>query len=317
MIGYLVVCLFAFFVVYLLIPVTKRWAVQFGVVDRPNARKIHQYPIPLSGGLAIYIGTILTLFLFFSRTSLHYVLTWGGLMLILVGLVDDWYKSKGKDFPAWPKLIGQIAAAGLAYAMGIQFFAIGHFWSGQGLIVFPEPLALFVTIIWIVAFINMINFLDGVDGLASGITTIASVTLFFISTFRLQYDVAALSVIMIGASLAFLRHNFYPASIFLGDAGSMFLGYMLGVISLYGTMKSATFIALLITILVLGVPIFDTAQVIISRLVVGTPIYKADRRHVHHRLLRTGLTQRQTVVVIYVIGLVFSLLALSVLFFVE
>jgi UDP-GlcNAc:undecaprenyl-phosphate/decaprenyl-phosphate GlcNAc-1-phosphate transferase len=315
MVVYLVGCLFAFFVVYLLIPVTKRLALQLGVVDRPNARKIHQTPIPLSGGLAIYVGSILTLFLFFAATPLHYVLAGGGLFLLLVGFVDDWYKSQGKDFPAWPKLLGQIASAFLAYFMGIEFFGISRFWDGDGLIIFPEWVAMLMTIIWIVGFINMINFLDGMDGLAGGITTISSFTLFSIAILKQQFDVASLAVIMIGASLAFLRHNFHPASIFLGDAGSMYLGYVIGVTSLYGTMKSATLATLAITLLALGVPVFDTVQVILARIKEGSPIYKPDKRHVHHRLLRTGLTQRQAVMVIYAIGIGFSVLSILLLIY--
>ncbi|HJV47415.1 MAG TPA: MraY family glycosyltransferase [Bacillota bacterium] len=315
MVVYLVVCLFAFFIVYLLIPVTKRWATQFGVVDQPNSRKIHQTPIPLSGGLAIYIGSISTLFLFFPSTPLNDVLAWGGLLLLLIGLVDDWFKSKGKDFPAWPKLLGQIGSAIFAYAMGIQFFGISRFWDGRGLMIFPDWIAVLMTIVWIVGFINMINFLDGMDGLAGGITTISSLTLFFIAILKHQFDVASLAVIMIGASLAFLRHNFHPASIFLGDAGSMFLGYVIGVTSLYGTMKSATLLTLTITILALGVPVFDTIQVIFMRIKEGSPIYKPDRRHVHHRLMSTGLSQRQAVMVIYAIGIGFSVLSILLLIY--
>ncbi|RXT04940.1 MraY family glycosyltransferase [Ammoniphilus sp. CFH 90114] len=310
MVYFLVVGLFAFFVVYLLIPVTKRIAIQLGVVDQPNARKIHRAPIPLSGGLAIYIGAMLTLFLFFETTSLHFVLAWGGFILLSLGLVDDWFKSQGKDFPAWPKLIGQVGSAVFAYLLGIRFFGLGEFWTGGGLYVFPAWLSLLATVFWIVGFINMINFLDGMDGLAGGITAISSMTLFTISILRGQQDVAILAVIIIGASLAFLKHNFHPASVFLGDAGSMFLGYTIGVTSLYGAMKSATVATFIIIILALGVPVFDTIQVILTRIRAGSPIYKADRRHVHHRLLSNGLTQRQAVMVIYAMGIGFSILSL-------
>jgi UDP-GlcNAc:undecaprenyl-phosphate/decaprenyl-phosphate GlcNAc-1-phosphate transferase len=312
---YLIVGLFTFFIVYLLIPVTKHWATKLGVVDRPNARKIHRKPIPLSGGLAIYLGSVCTLFIFFDVGPLHYVVTWGGLALLFIGFIDDWYKSKGQDFPPWPKLLIQIATAGFAYLLGIRFFGISNFMDYGALIFFPQWLAVLATVFWIVGFINMINFLDGMDGLAGGITTISSLTLFLISILKAQYDVAVLAVIVIGASLAFLRHNFHPASIFLGDAGSMFLGYVIGVTSLYGTMKSATVVTLLITLLALGVPIFDTLQVIIARIKVGSPIYKPDRRHVHHRLLKIGLSQRQVVIIIYAIGLGFSLLSILLLIY--
>jgi len=315
MVLYLVASLFTFFLVYLFIPVTKRLALQFGVVDQPNARKIHKRPIPLSGGLAIYLGTVLSLFIFFETTPLHYVLSWGGLILLVIGFIDDWYKAKGQDFPAWAKLIGQIASAILAYLIGIRFFGIGQFWTGHDFYIFPEWVAFLSTVIWIVTFVNMINFLDGMDGLAGGITAISSITLFTIAILRQQVEVAALAVILMGACLAFLRHNFYPASIFLGDAGSMFLGYAIGVTSLYGAMKSATVVTLLVTILAFGVPFFDTVQVIVTRLLSGIPIYKPDKRHVHHRLLSSGLTQTQTVLVIYAIGIGFSILSVIILLF--
>lgn len=312
---YLVVSLFTFLVVYLLIPVTKRLAIRFGMVDRPNGRKIHQRPIPLSGGLAIYIGTMIALFLFFDKSPLHFALSWGGFILIVIGTIDDWYKSNGKDFPAWAKLIGQLGSASLVYAIGIRFFGVGAFWTGHDLFVFPDWLAFLSTIVWIVAFVNMINFLDGMDGLAGGITVISALTLFMIAILRQQADVAALAVILIGSCLAFLRHNFHPASIFLGDAGSMFLGYAIGVASLHGAMKSATAATLFVTFLAFGVPILDTVQVILARLRAGIPIYQADKRHVHHRLLSAGLTQTQTVLLIYAIGIVFSLLSLAFLLF--
>ncbi|RKD21144.1 hypothetical protein BEP19_15465 [Ammoniphilus oxalaticus] len=313
--SYVVVSLFTFIAVYLLIPVTKRWAERLGVVDRPNSRKIHSRPIPLSGGLAIYLGTNVTLFLFFDITPLHIALSWGGFILLLIGLVDDWYKSKGQDFPAWAKLIGQVASAALVYMIGIRFFGIRQFWTEEGLYLFPNWLAFIATVIWIVAFVNMINFLDGMDGLAGGITVISSLTLFTIAILRQQADVAVLAVILIGGSLAFLRHNFHPATIFLGDAGSMFLGYAIGVTSLYGAMKSATAVTFLVTILAFGVPFFDTIQVVFARLRAGIPIYHADKRHVHHRLLKTGLTQTQAVLVIYAIGIGFSILSLALYLF--
>jgi UDP-GlcNAc:undecaprenyl-phosphate GlcNAc-1-phosphate transferase len=166
------------------------------------------------------------------------------------------------------------------------------------------------TIIWIVAIINMMNFLDGLDGLAGGISAISGGTLFLLAILRGQADIGMLAIILVGACLGFLRFNFYPAKVFMGDSGSQVLGFILAMISLVGTLKSTTVATLVITVLALGVPIIDTMQVFITRILRGQPIYQPDRSHVHHRLLRGGLKDWQAVGVLYLVGILFSLLSL-------
>jgi UDP-GlcNAc:undecaprenyl-phosphate GlcNAc-1-phosphate transferase len=169
---------------------------------------------------------------------------------------------------------------------------------------------LLATVLWIVGLINMVNFLDGMDGLAAGVTTFSAIALFFIAYVKGQGVTAQIAVTLVGAALAFLRFNFYPAELFMGDAGSMFLGFALAIVSLEGAMKGATLISLAVTVLALGLPVMDTLQVMISRLLAGKPMYQADRRHVHHRLLSKGLSVKQTVFVLYCISLLFSVVSL-------
>jgi len=212
-----------------------------------------------------------------------------------------------------PKLLVQLLAATLAFAMDIRFRGLGLSWLGAedyGFFQFPLWLAYLATVIWILGLINMLNFLDGADGLAGGVTTLAATTLFFIALVKEQELTALIAIVLVGATLAFLRFNFFPAQLFMGDAGATFLGFALGIVSLEGSMKGATMISLVVTVLALGLPVMDTLQVMISRLLAGNSITQADRRHVHHRLMSRGLTAKQTVVVLYVISFLFSVVSL-------
>ncbi|MED1914469.1 MraY family glycosyltransferase [Bacillus thuringiensis] len=293
-------------------PVANWLAWKTKLLDMPKGRKGHSRPIPLSGGLAMFVGLLLVSTFFAGAQKTVAVLAVGGAMLVAIGWVDDTYKSKKKEFPALPKLMVQLLVATLTFLMDIRFRGINFMWLGgeEGMYVsFPILVSLLMTVLWIVGLINMVNFLDGVDGLAAGATVISAVTLFFLSMIKGQELTALLAVALAGAALAFLRFNFYPAKIFMGDAGSMFLGFALGVISLEGTMKGATLISLVVTVLAVGLPIIDTVQVMISRLLAGSPMYQADRRHVHHRLMSRGLSTKQTVIILYVVSLLFSVLA--------
>ncbi|KZE47988.1 UDP-N-acetylmuramyl pentapeptide phosphotransferase [Brevibacillus parabrevis] len=260
----------------------------------------------------MFVGLLLVTSFFAGAQKTVAVLAVGGVLLVAIGWVDDMYKAQQKDFPALPKLLVQVAVAVLAFLLDIRFRGISLTWLGAedgSYVSFPVFLSLLATVLWIVGLINMVNFLDGVDGLAAGATAFSAITLFFLSMFKGQEVTALLAVALAGAALAFLRFNFYPAKIFMGDAGSMFLGFALAVISLEGTMKGATLISLVVTVLALGLPVMDTMQVMISRLLAGSPMYQADRRHVHHRLMSFGLTAKQTVVVLYLVSLLFSGLA--------
>ncbi len=261
----------------------------------------------------MYAGIVAITACFAGMNALWLVLTIGGALLIGVGTLDDWYKARRMEFPVMPKLLVQLLAATLAFAMDIRFRGLGLSWLGGGdhaFFQFPLWLAYLATVIWILGLINMLNFLDGADGLAGGVTTLAATTLFFIALVKEQELTALIAIVLIGATLAFLRFNFFPAELFMGDAGATFLGFALGIVSLEGSMKGATMISLVVTVLALGLPVMDTLQVMISRLLAGTSITQADRRHVHHRLMSRGLTAKQTVVVLYVVSFLFSVVSL-------
>lgn len=263
----------------------------------------------------MFVGLLIVTTFFAGAQKSVAVLAVGGAMLVGIGWVDDTFKSRQKDFPALPKLLVQLLVAVFTFMLDIRFRGISLSWIGEegAYISFPLLISLLATVLWIVGLINMVNFLDGVDGLAAGATVFSAVTLFFLSMVRGQELTALLAVALAGAALAFLRFNFYPAKMFMGDAGSMFLGFALGVISLEGTMKGATLISLVVTVLALGLPVIDTIQVMVSRLLEGSPMHQADRRHVHHRLMSRGLSAKQTVVVLYLVS--FLLSALSVFLF--
>lgn len=263
----------------------------------------------------MYVGIIAITVCFAGVNALWLVLAMGGALLIGIGTLDDWYKAKCREFPVAPKFIVQIFTATLAFAMGIRFRGLGLSWLGgteDSLYLFPEWFSYLATVVWILGLINMVNFLDGADGLAGGVSTLSATTLFFIALVKGQELTALIAIVMVGATLAFLRFNFFPAQLFMGDAGATFLGFALAIVSLEGSIKGATLISLVVTVLALGLPVMDTLQVMISRLLAGTSITQADRRHVHHRLMSKGLTAKQTVMVLYVVSFLFSVVSLLI-----
>lgn len=313
MLPYLVPCLAAFFLVYLLMPVAKRLAWKTKLLDIPIGRKGHERPMPLSGGLGMYAGTAIILIIFAGVQKLVALLVIGGAMLIGIGVIDDRFKAQRREFPVLPKLAVQLLVATGAFVMDIRFRGVSLSWLGGeagDYYAFAPWVSYFATVLWIVGLINMVNFLDGVDGLAGGVTTFSAIALFFIAYVKDQGLTALIAVVLVGATLAFLRFNFYPAQLFMGDAGSTFLGFALAIISLEGAMKGATLISFVVTVLALGLPVMDTLQVMISRLLSGSPMYQADRRHVHHRLMSLGLSARQTVVVLYIVSFLFSIFSM-------
>jgi UDP-GlcNAc:undecaprenyl-phosphate GlcNAc-1-phosphate transferase len=273
------------------------------------------------GGAALYFGFLITVLvvelLFGEVDSKFYGIALGGFLLFAIGVVDDYYKTRGKDFPAWPKFLTHIAAAVVLVLFGVKVNAITIPWLDLPYYSFADHglgwLSYAVTILWVVAITNMLNLLDGVDGLAAGIASISGTTLLFISIISGNTDVAVYAVALIGVCLAFLRHNFHPARIFMGDAGATFLGFTLAAIAVDGAFKSAAFVSVLVPILALGVPIFDTTFVIIKRIREKRPIYHADKSHTHHVLMKSGMNQVQTVSFMYLIGICFSLASIVVL----
>lgn len=309
---YLYALLFAFTVVIVLVPIVRHFAVRYGFVDRPSKRKIHAEPVPLSGGIAIFLGVIGTSVIFLDHSSMFRTLMIGGTVLVLIGLLDDYYKSRSREFPVWPRLIAYIMVSLVPVFQGIVIQGVSAP-SSAAMILFTPGIGSLVTVIWVFALINMLNFIDGVDGLASGVCVISSLTLFAASLIGNQPSTAIVAVALAGSCLAFLTYNFHPARIFMGDAGATFLGYTLAVTAVEGTLKGATILSLSVPLLALGVPILDTAIVFIRRLTKGQGLHRADNMHTHHSLMKWGLTQVQTVSFLYLIAAVFSLLSIVVL----
>lgn len=302
----------SFMAVMLLVPVVRAAALRTDFVDRPTGRKIHRQPIPLSGGVAIFAGVIGSTFLFLGDQALFRTLLIGGVLLVAIGLVDDSFKSRGKEFPVWPRLLLYIAVSFIPVWQDISIQGISSP-TPSGMIVFTPGISAAVTAVWVFALINMLNFIDGIDGLASGVCVISSLTIFTASMMESQQATAVVAIVLAGSCLAFLAYNFHPARIFMGDAGATFLGYTLAVTAIDGTLKGATFLSLLVPLLALGVPILDTVIVFTRRLLEGKGLHRADNLHTHHSLMKWGLTQVQTVSFLYLIAAVFSLLSIVVL----
>ncbi|TDY49643.1 UDP-GlcNAc:undecaprenyl-phosphate GlcNAc-1-phosphate transferase [Alicyclobacillus sacchari] len=307
----------AFLIAFALAPHMRKVAIRLKFVDLPNERKIHRDPLPLLGGAALFAGVLAAFFLGFAWKDwlqTPYVgVVIGAAMLFGIGLLDDYFKTRGKDFSVSIRFVIQILAALLVplFGGGIQGFTSpfgGHHFVG-----IPTVLSVLLTVLWIVGVTNVFNFLDGVDGLAAGIAAISATTLFFIALIKGDHASAWFAIAVAGAAVGFLRHNFYPARIIMGDAGSTVLGYLLAAIASVGAFKSATVISIGVPILALGVPIFDAVRVVLVRARAGKPVYKPDQNHVHHWLLRSGLSQVQTVTVVYLISACFSLASMIVL----
>jgi UDP-GlcNAc:undecaprenyl-phosphate GlcNAc-1-phosphate transferase len=313
-----VIGVIGFVITIALVPYVRRLALRWHFADMPNARKIHREPLPLLGGVAIFAGFIASFVMTFLRISSHTAaypaymgMILGATLLFAIGLVDDYFKTRQKDFSAGIRFVIQIVAGLL---VGLQSGVRG-FTSPFGthpFIHIPHSLSVLITVLWIVGVINVFNFLDGVDGLAAGIASISACTLFFMGLLKGDLLTASIAIGLTGASLGFLRHNFYPARIIMGDAGSTVLGYLLASISAIGAFKSATLVSISVPVLALGVPIFDGLWVVIRRAIEGKPVYKPDQSHGHHRLLRAGFSQVQTVTVMYIISACFSLASMIV-----
>lgn len=268
-------------------------AFKVGAIDKPNSRKVHARVMPRLGGLAIFAAFALPamLALDFNRQFIGLLL--GGLVILVLGVMDDI-----KDISPKVKLAGQLAAALILIGFGAKVENLTNPFGSD--MIHLGWLSIPVTIFWIVGVTNAVNLVDGLDGLAAGIAAIAAATLGIVA---MENDpaITLVAFILVGAILGFMRYNFNPARIFMGDSGSLFLGYTLAGLAIMGLAKSATVFSLFIPVLVLGVPILDTLFAIIRRIVNDQPIFQADKAHLHHCLLASGLSHRQTVLVIYLI----------------
>lgn len=284
----------------ILVPIIKKAAVHIGAMDEPNARKIHKVPMPRLGGLAIYLAFLLGYILYGEVNNQMLSILIGSFLLILIGLIDDI-----KSVPARYKLIVQIISAVIVVVYGnLSFTEISIFGHN---IYFNEFWGSLLSIIFIVAITNAINLIDGLDGLAAGISSIYFLTIAIIAFIlnRIGGLDVIISLIMLGATLGFLFHNFPPAKIFMGDTGSLFLGFMISVIALLGY-KVTTFTSLIVPIIILAIPIFDTIFAILRRLLKGQNIGVADKEHFHHQLLKMRYSPMTSILIIYAIDIAFA-----------
>ena len=282
----------AFVIVVLLTPAVGGMARLLGAVDRPDSRRLNRRPIPRLGGLAIFLGIIVPSLAFLDLSGETRGVLLGAAVATVVGAVDDF---RGLSPPT--KLAGQVCAAAIPVAFGVW---IDHFtFPFIGVVDVPAWLGVPVSIFWIIAVMNMVNFLDGLDGLAAGVCAIAGTTFAILALSLGKADPAIISAIVAGACLGFLRHNFFPARIFMGDSGALCLGFILASVSIQGLLKTASTVVLLLPLLVLAVPILDTSFVVAKRLKHGQPIYGADRSHLHHRFLDIGFSQRRAAVTMW------------------
>jgi UDP-GlcNAc:undecaprenyl-phosphate/decaprenyl-phosphate GlcNAc-1-phosphate transferase len=276
----------ALLIVVLLTPAVGGMARMLGVVDRPGARRVNRSPVPRLGGLALFFGIFVPALAFLPLGHETKGLLLGMAVATMVGAVDDF-----RGLVWWEKLGGQIAAAAIPTGFGIwvQRFTFPIL----GVHALPEWVGIPLTIFWIVAIMNMVNFLDGLDGLAAGVCAISGATFCLIALSLGRPEPAILAAIVLGACVGFLRHNFYPARIFMGDSGALLLGFTLGALAVQGLLKTAAVATLLFPLLVLAVPILDTSFVVAKRLKYGEPVHKADRYHLHHRFLNIGYSQKR------------------------
>ena len=299
-------------------PLVRFLAFKIGAVDNPNARRINKVPMPTAGGLAVFIAFAVSVLFFLpgiikhlnvNGVYIHYVLplVLAGGIIIVTGLIDDI-----KELKPLPKLSGILIAATIIWLWTDFRFDDFKIPFGGPLIHFPSWVSFFLTVLWIVAITNAVNLIDGLDGLVSGVSIISLTTMGIVSYFFLHDSniFLPLTIFILVVSIAgFLPYNYHPAIIYLGDTGALFIGFMIGVLSLQG-LKNSTAVAVVTPMIILGVPITDTVVAIIRRHLSGKKFYEADRMHLHHRLLSMGLTHRGTVLVIYAISFIFSLTSL-------
>ena len=292
-------------------PVAIRLAPKIGAMDIPkDARRMHTKAMPRFGGMAIFIGTMVSLIIFAGQNEKILPVLIGGTLSYILGGVDDL-----KNLPAMVKFGAQLLVAVLMYVMGLRIKFITDYF-GEGVLHFGAAVCFIVTILWIVGITNTINLIDGLDGLAAGIAAGSSLSIAYVAYIHGdQYGMMIVCLAMValaGSCIGFLPFNFYPAKIFMGDGGSLFLGFMIATLSVVGPLKRSTIIAVVVPVLVLGIPIFDTFFAILRRVVNRRPIMEADKGHLHHRLMALGYGQRRAVLMLYGISAIMGMAAVLV-----
>ncbi len=301
----------AFLVALASTPLAIRIAPKIGAMDIPrDERRMHTHAMPRFGGMAIFLGTEVSLLFFLSGNSKILPVIIGGAMIYALGVWDDL-----KNLGAHLKFGIEVGVAILMYAMGLRIEFITNYF-GEGTLKFGVVICFIVTILWIVGITNTINLVDGLDGLAAGMAAIASLSVAYVAyihgdRFGMLIVCAGMMAVA-GGALGFLPYNFYPAKIFMGDGGSLFLGFMIASMSVVGPLKRSTILAVVVPVLVMGIPIFDTFFAIIRRLVNRKPIMQADRGHLHHHLMASGYGQRRAVLMLYGISAIMGMSAVLV-----
>ena len=289
-------------------PLVRRFAFKIGAIDIPkDNRRMHKKPTPRIGGLAIIFGFTVATLCFAQPSRQLYGTLAGAAIIAVMGVIDDC-----KNLPAKLKFVIQIIAALVVVFAGdikIDVFTNPNFLSDNPYWVLPEWLSVTLTVIWIVFITNAVNFIDGLDGLAAGVSAIMSISLVFISIRVGEYPIAILGIALMGSCYGFLPFNFNPAKIFMGDTGSTFLGFMLATLSIQGVFKSYAVISFAVPLLILGLPLFDALFAMIRRILRGQSPMTADRGHLHHRLVDMGFSQKQTVFILYAISGVLGITA--------
>lgn len=318
-IDYVLVLIGALLMSLFLTPLVRFLAFRVGAVDNPNARRVNKVPMPTSGGLAIFMSFLVASLglipiaskgaMFFGQTYFSYILpvVIGTTVITLTGFLDDLYELSPKL-----KMFGILIGAVIVWAFTDFKFDSFKIPFGGPLLVFGPFLTLFLTVLWIVSITNAINLIDGLDGLVSGVSIISLVTMAIVSYFFLpqkDFFLTLTILVLISAIAGFFPYNYHPAMIYLGDTGALFIGFMIGVLSLQG-LKNSTAVAVVTPVIILGVPIMDTIVAIIRRSLSGQKFYEPDKMHLHHRLLSMGFTHRGAVLVVYGITMLFSLISL-------
>ncbi len=290
-----------------LLPIVRRLSEKVGALAQPNERKVHKFPVPQTGGVAIFFGFLVAT-LFFNRTSpeiIGYLL--GGTVITGIGLLDDIF-----DLPPITKFFGQILAALIVIYSGVRIEFVGN--PADGGLINLGFLSLPFTFLWIVGVANAINFLDGLDGLAAGVSGISAWTLGTVALMSGRYDAGVLAFTLGAAAFAFLPTNFsneHNRKMFMGDAGSNFLGYSLAVVSIMGMVKVAAAFSMILPMLVLAIPLFDTGFAVVRRLLSGKSPFEPDSAHLHHRIMHKGFSHKQTAFIIYGVNIILGVIAIA------
>lgn len=288
----------AFLISFAATPMVIALAHKINAIDVPkDARRVHKKPVPLIGGLAIFLGFLVSVLCFATIDNETMGILIGAVIIVVVGIIDDM-----SDMKAVVKLMCQIIAAAIVVYSGVR---IEHFanplskWIGSPYIVLDYWVSVAITIFWIVGVCNAVNLIDGLDGLAVGVSSIASISFLVLTLLTNNLNVAILIAAVAGAGFGFLPYNFNPAKIFMGDTGALFLGFILACISIQGFLKMSAVISFAIPVLILGLPIFDTLFAIVRRVLTGRSPMSPDRGHLHHRLMDMGFSQKKTVAILY------------------